>query len=130
MVTSPRTQAWVSSMARRGRSSSGCSSSKKCSTCIAQPAAHTAGAACAGAVEAEHLRGGPAVQLHQVTLRTAAVQPGVAEMVPEPVREYVHAALGAAAGDHLVDAAGGQRPPIARPEPQLRPACLRMPGAD
>ena len=33
------------------------------------------GAAGAGAVAAEHLRGGPAVQLHQVTLSAAVVQP-------------------------------------------------------
>ena len=46
-----------------------------------------AGAAGAGAVTAQHLRGGPAVQLHQVPLGAAAVQPGVAEVVPEPVRQ-------------------------------------------
>ena len=62
------------------------------------------GAAGAGAVAAEHLRGGPAVEFHQVALRPAAVQPGVAEMVPEPVRAGIHAALAAAASDHLVDA--------------------------
>ena len=45
-----------------------------------------AGAAGAGAVAAEHLRGGPAVEFHQVSLGAAAVQPGVAEVVPEPVR--------------------------------------------
>src|SRR6266702_2952548 len=89
-----------------------------------------AGAAGAGAVQAEHLRGRPSVEFHQVTLRPAAVQPGVAEMVPEPVRVDIHPALPTAAGDHLVDAAGGQRPPVADPEPQLRPVRLRVPGAD
>src|SRR6266851_4465966 len=61
-----------------------------------------AGAAGAGAVAGQHLRGGPAVQLHQVPLGSAAVQPGVAEMVPEPVPVGVHAALPAAPRDHLV----------------------------
>src|SRR5271167_699101 len=51
------------------------------------------GAAGAGAVAGEHLRGGPAVQLHQVPFGSAAVQPGVAEVVPEPVRVGGHAAL-------------------------------------
>jgi hypothetical protein len=37
----------------------------------------------AGGEPGQHLRGDPAVQLHQVPLRTAAVQTGVAEMVPE-----------------------------------------------
>jgi hypothetical protein len=45
-----------------------------------------AGGAGAGAVAAQHLRGGPAVQLHQVAFCPAAVQPGVAEVMPEPVR--------------------------------------------
>jgi hypothetical protein len=66
-----------------------------------------AGATGAGAVAPEHLRGGPAVELHQVSLGPAAVQPGVAEVVPEPVRVDVHAALLAATGGHLVDAGGG-----------------------
>src|SRR5712671_4231118 len=81
---------------------------------VSGPAGHDAvvgaagaGAAGAGAVAAEHLRGGPAVEFHQVSLGAAAVQPGVAEVVPEPVRVGVHAALLAAAGDHLVDAGGG-----------------------
>jgi hypothetical protein len=52
----------------------------------------------------------------------------VAEVVPEPVRVGVHAALAAAAGDHLVDAGGGQRLPVAGAEPQLRPPGLRVPG--
>src|SRR5208282_2561643 len=86
-----------------------------------------AGAAGAGAVAAEHLRGGPAVEFHQVPLRAAAVQPGVAEMVPEPVREQIHPALAAAAGDHLVDAGGGQRLAVARAEPQLRAPGLPVP---
>ena len=75
-----------------------------------RPARHDAvvgavcsGAAGAGAIAAQHLRRRPAVQLHQVPLGAAPVQPGVAEMVPEPVRPGVHPALTAAAGDHLVD---------------------------
>src|SRR5450755_3559388 len=87
-----------------------------------------AGAAGAGAVSAEHLRGGPAVEFHQVSLGPAAVQPGVAEVVPESVRERVHAALPAATDDELVDAGGGQRLPVAQSEPQLRPPGLRVPG--
>jgi hypothetical protein len=39
-------------------------------------------AACVGAVAAEHLRGGPAVQLHQVALGPAVVEPGMAEVMP------------------------------------------------
>jgi hypothetical protein len=91
-------------------------------------AAAGAGAAGAGAVPGEHLRGGPAVQLHQVPFGAAAVQPGVAEVVPEPVRVDVQPALAAAAGDELVDPGRGQRPPVARAEPQLRPVRLRVPG--
>src|ERR1035441_5494176 len=87
-----------------------------------------AGAAGAGAVAAEHLGGGPAVEFHQVSLGAAAVEPGVAEVVPEPVRAGVHAALLAAAGGHLVDAGGGQRLPVAHAQPQLRPPRLRVPG--
>jgi hypothetical protein len=49
-------------------------------------------------------------------------------MMPEPVRERVHAALLAAAGDHLVDPGGGQRLPAARAQPQLRPPRLSVPG--
>ena len=52
----------------------------------------------------------------------------MAEVVPEPVRVQVHAALLAAAGDHLVDVGGGQRLPVARAQPQLRPPGLRVPG--
>ena len=47
----------------------------------------------ARAVAAQHLRGGPAVQLHQVPLGAAAVQPGVAEVMPEPVRPGIHPGL-------------------------------------
>jgi hypothetical protein len=43
------------------------------------------GAASTGAVVAQHLRRRPVVQLHQITLGAAAVGPGVAEVVPEPV---------------------------------------------
>src|SRR5689334_13074212 len=64
-----------------------------------------AGAAGAGAVAGEHLRGGPAVEFHQVAFGAAAVEPGVAEVVPEPVRVGGHPAWPAAAGDDLVDAA-------------------------
>jgi hypothetical protein len=67
-----------------------------------------AGAAGAGAVPGEHLRGCPAVEFHQVAFGSAAVEPGVAEVVPEPVRVHVHAALLAAAGDGLVDTGPGQ----------------------
>jgi hypothetical protein len=72
-----------------------------------------AGAAGAGPVQAEHRRGGPAVEFHQVALGAAAVQPGVAEMVPEPVRPGVQAGLAAPAGDHLIDPAGRHRPALA-----------------
>src|SRR6266699_3449334 len=92
-------------------------------------AAAGAGAAGAGAVPGEHLRGGPAVEFHQVPFGSAAVQPGVTEVVPEPVRVEVHPALPAAAGDDLVDAGRGQRPPVVHAEPQLGPPCLRVPGA-
>src|SRR6266496_1636742 len=49
---------------------------------VHDPVVGTAGScgAGAGAVAGEHLRGTPAVQLHQVSFRAAAVQPGVAEM--------------------------------------------------
>jgi hypothetical protein len=70
-----------------------------------------AGAAGAGAVAAQHLRGRSAVRLHQVPLRPAVVQPGMAEMVPEPVRVHRDPGLPPPPGDDLVDAAGGQRPP-------------------
>src|SRR5208282_3110465 len=93
-------------------------------------AAACPGAAGARAVAAEHLRGGPAVELHEVALSSAPVEPGVAEVVPEPVRVHVDAALAAAAGDDLVDAAGGHRTPVADAKPQLRPVCLGVPGAD
>src|SRR6266536_5948767 len=88
------------------------------------------GAAGAGAVAAQHLRGGPAVQLHQVALRATPIQPGVAEMVTEPVRIDRDPALAAAGGNHLVDAVGGHRRPVIHPEPQLRPVCLGMTVAD
>jgi hypothetical protein len=54
----------------------------------------------------------------------------VAEVVPEPVRVHVDAALAAAPDDDLVDPAGCRRPPVADPEPQLRPVPLDVPGAD
>ena len=46
-------------------------------------AAAGAGSCGAGAVPGEHLRGGPAVQLHQVPLGATAVQPGVAEVIKD-----------------------------------------------
>src|SRR5271170_5936353 len=92
-------------------------------------AAAGAGAAGAGAVAGEHLGGGPAVEFHQVAFGSAAVEPGVAEVVPEAVRVGGHAALAAAAGDDLVDAGGGERPAAARAEPQLGLPGLRVPGA-
>jgi hypothetical protein len=80
-------------------------------------AAAGAGAAGAGAVAGEHLRGGPAVEFHQVSFGSAAVQTGVAEVAPEPVRVDVHPALPAAAGDGLglVDPGRGQRPRLFTP---------------
>jgi hypothetical protein len=48
--------------------------------------------------------------------------------MPEPVREHIHSALAAPAGDHLVNAVGGQRPPVSGAQPQLRPPRLRVPG--
>src|SRR5208282_2648406 len=93
-------------------------------------AAACPGAAGAGAVAAEHLRGGPAVELHEVALGAAPVEPGVAEVVPEPVRVHLDAALAAAPDDDLVDPAGCHGPPVAGPEPQLRPVRLGVPGAD
>jgi hypothetical protein len=50
-------------------------------------------------------------------------------VVPEPVRERVHADLAAAADNHLVDAGGGQRLPVAHAQPQLGPLGVGMPGA-
>jgi hypothetical protein len=38
------------------------------------------GAAGAAGVPAEHLRGGPAVEFHEVAFRSAGVQPGVTEV--------------------------------------------------
>ena len=52
-----------------------------------------AGAADAGAVTASRLRRGPAVQLHQIPLRAAPVQPRTAEVMPEPVRPGIYPAL-------------------------------------
>src|SRR6202034_2243885 len=69
-------------------------------------------------------------EFHQVALGPAAVEPGVAEVVPEPVREHPDAALAAPPDDDLVDPAGRHRPPVPGPEAQLRPPCLGVPGAD
>src|SRR5258708_29817239 len=51
-------------------------------------------------------------------------------MMPELMREHIHPALAAPAGDHLIDPVGGQRPAVVYPEPQLRPPRLRVPGPD
>ncbi len=48
--------------------------------------------------------------------------------MPEPVRVHIHPALAAPAGDHLVNAVGGQWPPVSGVQPQLRPPRLRVPG--
>jgi hypothetical protein len=45
--------------------------------------------------------GGSVVQLHQVALGAAAVESGVAEVVPEPVRPGIHPGLLAAAAEAL-----------------------------
>src|SRR5271165_2981772 len=68
-----------------------------------------AGAAGAGAVPGEHLRGGPAVQFHQVARSAAAVEPGVAEVVPEPLRVHRYPRLLPSADHHLVDPGRRQR---------------------
>jgi hypothetical protein len=67
---------------------------------------------------------------HEVALGTVVVEPGVAEVVPEPVREHLDAALSATPDDDLVDPAGCHRAPVAGPEPQLRPVRLGVPGPD
>src|SRR3984957_15438688 len=46
------------------------------------------GAPGAAALPGEHLRAGPAVQFHQVARSAAAVEPGMAEVVPEPLRVH------------------------------------------
>jgi hypothetical protein len=53
----------------------------------------------------------------------------MAEVMPEPVRPGIHAALVAAAGDQLINPGGGQRFPVVDPEPQLVPPGLGVPGA-
>jgi hypothetical protein len=45
--------------------------------------------------------GTSSLQLHQAALGPAAVEPGMAEVMAEPVREYLDAALAAAADDDL-----------------------------
>ena len=84
----------------------------------------------AGAVAAQHLRGGPPVQFHRVALGTTAIQPGMAEVVTEPVRMNGDSTLAATADNHLVDAVRCHRVPVVHPEPQLRPVRLGMPGQD
>src|SRR5580693_323213 len=54
----------------------------------------------------------------------------MAEVMPEPVREHLDPALAPAAGDDLVDAAGGHRAAVVDAEPQLRPVLLGVPGSD
>src|SRR5262249_48704436 len=68
-----------------------------------------------------------AVQFHQVAFGAAAVEPDVAEMVPEAVRPGIHAALLATADDHLVDPVRGHRLTVIDARPQLRPPGLGMP---
>jgi hypothetical protein len=53
----------------------------------------------------------------------------VGEVVPEPVRVDGYPGLLAAAGDHLVDAVGGQRLAVACAEPQLGLPGAGVPGA-
>src|ERR1039457_2744953 len=84
----------------------------------------------AGAVAAEHLRGGPPIQFHEVALGAAAVEPGMAEVMPEPVRGDPGAALASPPGDDLAEAACGQRAAVTDAEPELRPVSLHLPGAD
>ncbi len=87
-------------------------------------------AAAAGVVAAQHLQGSPAIHLPSGPLGAAAIQLPVAEVVPEPVRERLDAALAAAPDDDLVGPAGCHRVLVAGPEPQLRPVGLGMQGAD
>ena len=70
---------------------------------------------------------GPAVEFHQVAFRSAPIEPGVAEMVPEPVRVRPDPALAAATDDHLVNALGRHRPPVIDAQPQLWPPGLSVP---
>jgi hypothetical protein len=91
-------------------------------------AAASASAARAPAVHRDHLRRGPARQLHQVALGAAAVQPRLAEMVPKPVRVQQHAALLTAPHHDLVDPAAVQRAAGSLPEPQLGPVRQLVPG--
>src|SRR5450756_2544683 len=92
-------------------------------------AAAGAGTPGTGPVAGQHLRGDPAVQFHQVALGAAAVEPGVAEVVPEPVRVNRHAGSLPRAGHGLVDAVRGQGSPAAGSQPQLRPGGLGVTGA-
>jgi hypothetical protein len=78
-------------------------------------AAAGAGRACAGPVPGEHVRTGPAVQFHQGPFGAAAFQPGMAEMMPEPVRVHRDTALLAASHDDLVNPGRGQRPRLLIP---------------
>jgi hypothetical protein len=65
-----------------------------------------AGTASAGAVAGEHLQGRAAVQLDQVALGAAPLEPGGTEVSPEPIRPDVHPALPATAGYCLVRGLG------------------------
>src|ERR1700722_2243811 len=87
-----------------------------------------AGTAGAGAVPGEHLRRGPAIELHQVCLGAAPVEPGVTEMVPEPLRMPRPPRLLPSPGDELIDPGRGQRPAPVHPQPQLRTPRQRMQG--
>ena len=59
----------------------------------------------------------------------AAIQPGVAEMVPGPVR-HTSTPHCFPRRDLLVDPVGGHRPPVVHPQPQPGPVRLRVPGPD
>jgi hypothetical protein len=59
--------------------------------------------------------GTSSLQLHQVTLGPAAVEPGMAEAMAEPRREHLDAALAAAPDDDLVYDADGHRPRLQTP---------------
>jgi hypothetical protein len=50
--------------------------------------------------------GDPAIRVHQVALGATAVEPRVAEVMPESVREYLDAVLAPTTGDDLLNPAG------------------------
>src|SRR5450755_1468114 len=88
-------------------------------------------AARAAAVPLEHLRGGPAVQLHQVTLRASAIQPGMAEVMPEPVRVQPQPGrllMPGTDAEVAVDPAGGLMIDPDRPVLAALPADINLPA--